>query len=121
MRSVASVHARGFINPTEVSGVCHSSCGKRHSSCSWCHFSVLLCHWVDMCECGGVILPLKMSFSSLFSLVVVAAEPLVQGLRRLPDEITWSYSGWCCLENITVVEWYNNTVVRHAAVFSHYL
>ncbi|XP_030005410.1 receptor-type tyrosine-protein phosphatase zeta [Sphaeramia orbicularis] len=29
----------------------------------------------------------------LFSQIVVAAEPLVQGLRKLPEEITWSYSG----------------------------
>ncbi|XP_055087411.1 receptor-type tyrosine-protein phosphatase zeta [Periophthalmus magnuspinnatus] len=27
------------------------------------------------------------------SVVVAAAEPLVQGLRRRPDEVTWSYSG----------------------------
>ncbi|KAF3704927.1 Receptor-type tyrosine-protein phosphatase zeta [Channa argus] len=29
----------------------------------------------------------------LFSQIVVAAEPLVQGLKKLPEEIDWSYSG----------------------------
>ncbi|XP_069556230.1 receptor-type tyrosine-protein phosphatase zeta isoform X1 [Brachyistius frenatus] len=29
----------------------------------------------------------------LFSQIVVAAEPLVQGLRKLPEDIDWSYSG----------------------------
>ncbi|XP_070847974.1 receptor-type tyrosine-protein phosphatase zeta isoform X1 [Chaetodon trifascialis] len=29
----------------------------------------------------------------LFSQIVVAAEPLVRGLRKLPDDIDWSYSG----------------------------
>ncbi|KAK2858772.1 hypothetical protein Q5P01_003392 [Channa striata] len=28
-----------------------------------------------------------------FSQIVVAAEPLIQGLRKLPEEIDWSYSG----------------------------
>ncbi|KAK7895998.1 hypothetical protein WMY93_021323 [Mugilogobius chulae] len=39
----------------------------------------------------------KMSVSWLLLLchisVVAAAEPLIQGLRRRPDEVTWSYSG----------------------------
>lgn len=33
--------------------------------------------------------------SAFLSIAVVAAEPLVRGLRKLPEDIEWSYSGLC--------------------------
>lgn len=31
--------------------------------------------------------------SATLSVVVVAADPLVRGLKKLPEDIEWSYSG----------------------------
>lgn len=54
-----------------------------------------------------------MTLTNLFYLVLlyvvaVAVEPLVRGLRKLPEDIDWSYSGMCFIDlekfkkNITI-------------------
>lgn len=48
--------------------------------------------------------------SLILSDVVVAAEPLVRGLRKLPEDMEWSYSGLCVLWR----EWFaKNTMEIH--------
>lgn len=44
---------------------------------------------VNMCVCVCLQMQTNLSLSP----VVVAAEPLVRGLRKLPEDIDWSYSG----------------------------
>lgn len=52
------------------------------------------CQSVHLC----VFVEMRNDHNNLFlvlSAVVVAAEPLVRGLRKLPEDIDWSYSGLC--------------------------
>lgn len=54
------------------------------------------------CQCVNLCVFLEMQnetndLSLILSDVVVAAEPLVRGLRKLPEDMEWSYSGLCVL------------------------
>lgn len=66
----------------------HSSWGKvtQQLVCGFTCRSLHLCVFFQMQSDTN-------SLSLFLSAVVVAAEPLVRGLRKLPEDIDWSYSG----------------------------
>lgn len=66
---------------------CHSSCGGvTAAGHGFTCQSVNLCVFMEMQNDTN-------NLSVILCAAVVAAEPLVRGLRKLPEDIDWSYSG----------------------------